>query len=1100
MLADIVHIERGVDGFEDSFDALNDNLSGQKAVLCYDALEGRYVATFPDLRINVSGFQIFEDGRWKKKTRQYFVIRYLIFQGVIDVGGSQRTLWEQNFPIYVYSHVSQTGPRDVSVRFVIPSTGEAESSNEVAITGTGFGLPTFVFFGDQPANILTLEPTWIRCTTPMMPPGEQPVMAYCAGMPSNKNKIYTFLKNGRGAGIPTAMDLSFGDGFPSFNTETFDWDYPIFVENCLQDFCSPTEDHRDCNNTGYIHYAAAFGKLSYLEYYMDDHPDLEKKDKSGATPLLHAAWGDKLNTFEYLIQCGADFNTENSLGLTCLHGAALFANLDMLDILIANGVDVNHQSENGDTALHYAVVSGSLDAVITLGAAGADPNIQNKQLETPLHWSSIEEYDDIYEELWNRGANETVPDSDGLTTQIYRSGEEMGELPEPHNPIETEPFINEPLQPPKGVDPKAVSKAPTPAAATQASKPAQPAAAASNNAGPWSQPSFIQDDPSSRDQFYSEMDMLASQIAKEHAALSSKIASAGTSGSPSATPAAPRSSPAKEPAVAAVSEAAPAARSSGWQRSTASLKSGTTAASPAPKPAATPAAQPAATPKPTVKPVETAPKPVTVTQPKTASIASSPATSASKPATTVPVGGRPIPSSSPASSGKNSKKGSSKRTDSPKRGEKPEKGEKPSKKESTKKGWFGSKSKSKKSKDEVEVSSPFMVKQKLHVDFDTTTGFKGLPAEWEVMLAGSGIENREIAGHHNEMLDVLKFVDQQQTKEKEKDKPVLQPAMADSGQSELEKIMAEANKIGLPKQKEVTLRDLVNLVDTPEALFRNWTKVGEGATGSVYLAFDSNDREVALKKMALTKDNQKMLITEIEIMKSSKHVNIVEYIDCFEVSDGGKFLVVAMEFMDGGCLTDILEEYDNLKLTEPQINFICRETLRGLSYMHLHHRIHRDIKSDNLLMNTKGEIKLADFGYAAQLTETKAKRTTIVGTPYWMAPELIRGQEYNAKVDIWSLGIMIMEMAEGEPPYMEFPPLRALFLITTKGIPPLQNESKWSIEFVNFVAACLDIDVEKRSDANQLLEHPLLKNVCPASQMNDLIQRAKQIKKELNGD
>jgi serine/threonine protein kinase len=101
--------------------------------------------------------------------------------------------------------------------------------------------------------------------------------------------------------------------------------------------------------------------------------------------------------------------------------------------------------------------------------------------------------------------------------------------------------------------------------------------------------------------------------------------------------------------------------------------------------------------------------------------------------------------------------------------------------------------------------------------------------------------------------------------------------------------------------------------------------------------------------------------------------------------------------------------------------------LRGLAYIHSLHRIHRDIKSDNLLIGDDGSIKLADFGYAAQLTQEKQKRNTIVGTPYWMAPELIRGQNYDQKVDLWSLGIMIMEMAEGEPPYMEFPPLRVCF-------------------------------------------------------------------------
>lgn len=143
---------------------------------------------------------------------------------------------------------------------------------------------------------------------------------------------------------------------------------------------------------------------------------------------------------------------------------------------------------------------------------------------------------------------------------------------------------------------------------------------------------------------------------------------------------------------------------------------------------------------------------------------------------------------------------------------------------------------------------------------------------------------------------------------------------------------------------------------------------------------------------------------------------------------------VVMELMDGGCLTDVLEQFDSVRMTEGQIAHVCQQTLSALSYIHASHRIHRDIKSDNILLNTKGQVKIADFGYAAQLTQDQQKRHTVVGTPYWMAPELIRGHDYGTKVDIWSTGIMLMEMVEGEPPYMEFPPLRALFLITTKVI------------------------------------------------------------------
>jgi len=202
-----------------------------------------------------------------------------------------------------------------------------------------------------------------------------------------------------------------------------------------------------------------------------------------------------------------------------------------------------------------------------------------------------------------------------------------------------------------------------------------------------------------------------------------------------------------------------------------------------------------------------------------------------------------------------------------------------------------------------------------------------------------------------------------------------------------------------------------------------------------------------------------------------------------------------MEMMSGGCLTDILDQYESdVKLTEGQIAFVCQQVLAGLSYIHSCHRIHRDIKSDNILIAGDGAVKIADFGYAAQLTKGRAKRNTIVGTPYWMAPELIRGAEYDCKVDIWSLGIMLMEMAEGEPPYMDYPPLRALFLISTKGIPGLQTASEWSPEMNDFLKQCLTQEPEDRPGANQLLEHPFLKKACDPLEMSKQVAAARDAK------
>jgi len=195
-------------------------------------------------------------------------------------------------------------------------------------------------------------------------------------------------------------------------------------------------------------------------------------------------------------------------------------------------------------------------------------------------------------------------------------------------------------------------------------------------------------------------------------------------------------------------------------------------------------------------------------------------------------------------------------------------------------------------------------------------------------------------------------------------------------------------------------------------------------------------------------------------------------------------------------LTDILEQFNTIQMNEAQIARVTRETLKALVYIHSQHRIHRDIKSDNILLNEKGEIKIADFGYAALLTKKNLKRNTVVGTPYWMAPELIRGHDYGVKVDIWSTGIMAMEQAEGEPPYMELPPLRALFLITTKGIPDLKEPQKWSNEFKDFVRQCIIKDVDKRPNANELIPHPFLKKACSGEEFGQLVIKSQRLRSQ----
>lgn len=302
----------------------------------------------------------------------------------------------------------------------------------------------------------------------------------------------------------------------------------------------------------------------------------------------------------------------------------------------------------------------------------------------------------------------------------------------------------------------------------------------------------------------------------------------------------------------------------------------------------------------------------------------------------------------------------------------------------------------------------------------------------------------------------------------------------------------------LPKAdgKAKVLDDLVKH-ENPMKHFCSVTKIGEGTFGEVFVGTDRRTLEkVAIKKMDLHDNYEEDLISEIEMLQVCQHSNIVKLIDSYKWGDD---LWVVMEFMGGGSLTEILEQFKHIRLTEGQIALICYESLKALEYIHRNHRIHRDIKSDNVLLTTDGLIKLADFGYTVQLTEAKNKRNTTIGTPYWEAPEVITGDSYDTKVDIWSLGIMIMEMAEGEPPYMDLPPLTALRLIVVDGIPPL-NDAKWSQDLRDFVSACLTVKVDRRPSASDLLRHPFISRTAQKEEISGLIKVVRQLKKSDSGD
>jgi len=276
--------------------------------------------------------------------------------------------------------------------------------------------------------------------------------------------------------------------------------------------------------------------------------------------------------------------------------------------------------------------------------------------------------------------------------------------------------------------------------------------------------------------------------------------------------------------------------------------------------------------------------------------------------------------------------------------------------------------------------------------------------------------------------------------------------------------------------------------------------IGEGGYAKVYVATSNKTQQkAAIKKMSVdTQKQMNSVIQELDFLKHCKHPNIVSFIDSYLVNSK---IWVSMEFMEGGSLTDVILCWPELKLSENQIAYVCRECLRALDYVHKLHRIHRDIKSDNILIGSMGEIKLADFGVAVQLTNQRSKRNTLIGTNYWMAPEVILGKDYDTKVDIWSLGIMITEMCQGTPPYYEELPMKALFLISTHGIPPLDESSTtWTSRLKDFFSSCLTLDNKKRLPAEELLKHPFLSQCSPGPEFMASVLKSKEIKAQMSDE
>ncbi|KAJ3319669.1 Protein kinase [Boothiomyces sp. JEL0866] len=440
------------------------------------------------------------------------------------------------------------------------------------------------------------------------------------------------------------------------------------------------------------------------------------------------------------------------------------------------------------------------------------------------------------------------------------------------------------------------------------------------------------------------------------------------------------------------------------------------------------------------------------------------------------------------------------------------------------------------------ISSPTNFVHNVHVGYNASQGvFTGLPSDWKTLLQTSTITPQEMAKNPKAVLNVLEFYSERIAEENNENNqryPKRTSSLFDVAPSVVGNLLHTQNsnstimsksslssrpntehdsakfsdasswsqlgskarvkldkslKNKPPKNPKMPvmsdaqimegLRAVVSRGD-PSQYYTKLKKIGQGASGSVYVARENRTRQlVAVKQMVLSSQPKKdSLVTEISVMKGSNHPNIVNFLNAFLVRDD---LWVVMELMEGGKLTDIIEI---ISLSEAEIATVCNETVKGLKYLHDRNLIHRDIKSDNILLSKRGYIKITDFGFCCKLSLEKSKRATMIGTPYWMAPEVVKQKEYGVKVDIWSLGIMVIEMLEAEPPYLEEEALKALYLIATNGTPKLKNPDSVSHKLKSFLMACLEVDEDKRATSQELLDHPFLEDPLHPSTLSYLLQ------------